>query len=163
CALPPRKPRRPSARRLSGNVAAMAGESNRAARGNRHRAFAGNAGESGGGAMKQIAKLKIRRGADPGADVWETFEVPFEPGQCVQGMHDGARWRDRLRLHRAARAARDESGAAFQQTARARSGNGDRAAGGAVFEMTQRKPVAFGDMRGWIAALKAQHELQEID
>src|SRR6201987_6304986 len=28
---------------------------------------------------------------------------------------------------------------------------------------TQRKPVAFGDLRGWIAALKAQDELQEID
>jgi UbiD family decarboxylase len=27
----------------------------------------------------------------------------------------------------------------------------------------ERKPVAFGDLRGWIAALKAQDELQEID
>src|SRR5262245_59119599 len=26
-----------------------------------------------------------------------------------------------------------------------------------------RKPVAFGDLRGWIAALKAQGELAEID
>src|SRR5581483_11547095 len=26
-----------------------------------------------------------------------------------------------------------------------------------------RKPVAFGDLRGWIATLKAQDELQEID
>src|SRR5207247_5234371 len=27
----------------------------------------------------------------------------------------------------------------------------------------ERKPVAFGDLRGWIAALKAQGELTEID
>ena len=27
----------------------------------------------------------------------------------------------------------------------------------------ERKPVAFGDLRGWIAALKAQGELAEID
>ena len=26
----------------------------------------------------------------------------------------------------------------------------------------ERKPVAFGDLRGWIAALKAQGELAEI-
>ena len=26
----------------------------------------------------------------------------------------------------------------------------------------ERKPVAFGDLRGWIAALEAQGELQEI-
>ena len=29
--------------------------------------------------------------------------------------------------------------------------------------MMQRKPAAFGDLRGWIAALKAHDELQEID
>jgi UbiD family decarboxylase len=29
--------------------------------------------------------------------------------------------------------------------------------------MTERKPVAFGDLRGWIAALRAQGELAEID
>jgi len=29
--------------------------------------------------------------------------------------------------------------------------------------MIERKPVAFGDMRGWIAALKAHDELHEID
>src|ERR1700738_145248 len=27
----------------------------------------------------------------------------------------------------------------------------------------ERKPTAFGDLRGWIAALKAQAELHEID
>src|ERR1700741_2204361 len=27
----------------------------------------------------------------------------------------------------------------------------------------ERKPVAFGDLRGWVAALKAQGELHEID
>src|SRR3954451_20999829 len=27
----------------------------------------------------------------------------------------------------------------------------------------ERKPVAYGDLRGWISALKAQGELQEID
>jgi UbiD family decarboxylase len=29
--------------------------------------------------------------------------------------------------------------------------------------LTERKPVAFGDLRGWIAALKAQGELQAIE
>ena len=29
--------------------------------------------------------------------------------------------------------------------------------------MVERKPVAFGDLRGWIAALKAHNELHEID
>jgi UbiD family decarboxylase len=29
--------------------------------------------------------------------------------------------------------------------------------------MSERKPVAFGDLRGWIAALKTQDELQEVD
>jgi 4-hydroxy-3-polyprenylbenzoate decarboxylase len=29
--------------------------------------------------------------------------------------------------------------------------------------MIERKPVAFGDLRGWIAALKAHNELHEID
>ena len=29
--------------------------------------------------------------------------------------------------------------------------------------MIARKPAAFGDLRGWIAALKAHDELQEID
>jgi succinate dehydrogenase/fumarate reductase-like Fe-S protein len=39
--------------------------------------------------MSAIAKLKIRRGG-PGCPVhWETFEVPFEPGQSVL---DGLRW-----------------------------------------------------------------------
>jgi UbiD family decarboxylase len=27
----------------------------------------------------------------------------------------------------------------------------------------ERKPVAYGDLRGWISALKAHGELQEID
>ena len=29
--------------------------------------------------------------------------------------------------------------------------------------MTERKPVAFGDLRGWIEALRAHGELHEID
>ncbi len=29
--------------------------------------------------------------------------------------------------------------------------------------MSERKPVAFGDLRGWIAALKVRDELQEVD
>ena len=32
---------------------------------------------------KPIAKLKIRRGNSRDAGRWETFEVPFEPGQSV--------------------------------------------------------------------------------
>ena len=39
--------------------------------------------------MSAIAKLKIRRGSRDGLARWETFEVPFEPGQSVL---DGLRW-----------------------------------------------------------------------
>ncbi len=39
--------------------------------------------------MSAIAKLKIRRGSPGGPARWETFEVPFEPGQSVL---DGLRW-----------------------------------------------------------------------
>jgi succinate dehydrogenase/fumarate reductase-like Fe-S protein len=39
--------------------------------------------------MSAIAKLKIRRGSRDGPAHWETFEVPFEPGQSVL---DGLRW-----------------------------------------------------------------------
>jgi succinate dehydrogenase/fumarate reductase-like Fe-S protein len=42
----------------------------------------------------QIAKLKVRRGAAGEAPRFETYEVPFEPGQSVL---DGLRW---LRVHR---------------------------------------------------------------
>ena len=44
--------------------------------------------------MNHIAKLKIWRGLDRQAGRWETFEVPFEPGQSVL---DGVRW---IRVHR---------------------------------------------------------------
>jgi succinate dehydrogenase/fumarate reductase-like Fe-S protein len=36
-----------------------------------------------------VAKLRIRRGGAGEAAHWETFEVPFEPGQSVL---DGLRW-----------------------------------------------------------------------
>jgi succinate dehydrogenase/fumarate reductase-like Fe-S protein len=39
--------------------------------------------------VSTIAKLKIRRGSPGAAARWETFEVPFEPGQSVL---DGLRW-----------------------------------------------------------------------
>ena len=39
--------------------------------------------------MTAHAMLKIRRGSAPDAARWETFEVPFEPGQSVL---DGLRW-----------------------------------------------------------------------
>jgi succinate dehydrogenase/fumarate reductase-like Fe-S protein len=39
--------------------------------------------------MSENATLKIRRGLAPEAGRWETFEVPFEPGQSVL---DGLRW-----------------------------------------------------------------------
>jgi succinate dehydrogenase/fumarate reductase-like Fe-S protein len=39
--------------------------------------------------MSEIATLKIRRGLAANAGRWETFEVPFEPGQSVL---DGLRW-----------------------------------------------------------------------
>ena len=44
--------------------------------------------------MSLVARLKIWRGLDRQAGRWETFEVPFEPGQSVL---DGARW---IRVHR---------------------------------------------------------------
>ena len=39
--------------------------------------------------MSAIATLKIWRGLDPQAGHWDTYEVPFEPGQSVL---DGLRW-----------------------------------------------------------------------
>jgi succinate dehydrogenase/fumarate reductase-like Fe-S protein len=39
--------------------------------------------------MTAVAKLKIRRGTNGAPARWETFEVPFEPGQSVL---DGLRW-----------------------------------------------------------------------
>jgi len=43
--------------------------------------------------MSDVAKLKIWRGLDKVAGRWETYEVPFEPGQTVL---DGVRW---VRIH----------------------------------------------------------------
>ncbi len=39
--------------------------------------------------MSESATLKIWRGLDANAGRWETYEVPFEPGQSVL---DGLRW-----------------------------------------------------------------------
>jgi succinate dehydrogenase/fumarate reductase-like Fe-S protein len=39
--------------------------------------------------MSQTATLKIWRGLDRKAGHWDTYEVPFEPGQSVL---DGVRW-----------------------------------------------------------------------
>jgi succinate dehydrogenase/fumarate reductase-like Fe-S protein len=44
--------------------------------------------------MMQSAQLKIWRGLDRGDGRFETYEVPFEPGQSVL---DGLRW---IRAHR---------------------------------------------------------------
>lgn len=44
--------------------------------------------------MSLTATLRIRRGAEGDAERWETFEVPFEPGQSVL---DGVRW---VRMHK---------------------------------------------------------------
>src|SRR5262249_18078944 len=69
--------------------------------------------------------------------------------QRVQGMHDGARRRDRLRLHGAARAARDDGAAAAQQEAGAGPGDRDRAAGGEIqrlsFNPPPSSPAKAGD------------------
>jgi succinate dehydrogenase/fumarate reductase-like Fe-S protein len=43
--------------------------------------------------MGHLATLKIWRGFDKAAGLWETYEVPFEPGQSVL---DGLRW---IRIH----------------------------------------------------------------
>jgi succinate dehydrogenase/fumarate reductase-like Fe-S protein len=43
--------------------------------------------------MTSVAKLKVRRGADAQGARWETYEVPFEPGQSVL---DGLRY---IRAH----------------------------------------------------------------
>ena len=39
--------------------------------------------------MSNLAKLKVWRGVTKGQGHWDTFEVPFEPGQSVL---DGLRW-----------------------------------------------------------------------
>jgi len=44
--------------------------------------------------MSQQAMLTIWRGSDPDRGHWETYEVPFEPGQSVL---DGLRW---IRINR---------------------------------------------------------------
>jgi succinate dehydrogenase/fumarate reductase-like Fe-S protein len=44
--------------------------------------------------MTLVAKLKVRRGADAEGSHWESYEVPFEPGQSVL---DGLRY---IRAHR---------------------------------------------------------------
>jgi succinate dehydrogenase/fumarate reductase-like Fe-S protein len=44
--------------------------------------------------VSEVATLKIRRGGAPDGERWESFEVPFEPGQSVL---DGLRW---LRIHK---------------------------------------------------------------
>ena len=43
--------------------------------------------------MSALAKLKIRRGTGPEAGRWQSYEVPFEPGQSLL---DGLRW---IRAH----------------------------------------------------------------
>ena len=44
--------------------------------------------------MTECATLRIWRGTDANAGGWETYAVPFEPGQSVL---DGLRW---IRIHR---------------------------------------------------------------
>ncbi len=39
--------------------------------------------------MSTVARLKVRRGETTGAGRWESYDVPFEPGQSVL---DGLRW-----------------------------------------------------------------------
>jgi succinate dehydrogenase/fumarate reductase-like Fe-S protein len=44
--------------------------------------------------MSSIATLRIWRGGEPAAGRWQSYDVPFEPGQSVL---DGLRW---IRAHR---------------------------------------------------------------
>ena len=44
--------------------------------------------------MSEVATLKIHRGGARDGERWESFKVPFEPGQSVL---DGLRW---LRIHK---------------------------------------------------------------
>jgi succinate dehydrogenase/fumarate reductase-like Fe-S protein len=44
--------------------------------------------------VSDIARLKIKRGSSRDQGQWQTYEVPFEPGQSVL---DGLRW---LRVHK---------------------------------------------------------------
>src|SRR5688500_4043985 len=88
--------------------------------------------------------------------------------QRLQGMHDGTGRRDRLCLHSTARAAPDDACAAVKQEAGARPRDRDRPAcrticREGVMMTIHRKPVAFGDMRNWMKALKSAGELREID
>jgi len=39
--------------------------------------------------MSKVAKLKVWRGTEPVAGHWQSYDVPFEPGQSVL---DGLRW-----------------------------------------------------------------------
>ena len=44
--------------------------------------------------MTAMATLQIRRGSEPDAPRWESYDIPFEPGQSVL---DGLRW---VRIHK---------------------------------------------------------------
>src|SRR5262245_16648033 len=83
-------------------------------------------------------------------------------------MHDGAGRRDRLCLHRAARAARDAARAALQQEIGARSRHRDRASERTLCHEGQmmtveRKPVAYDGLHGWLKALEVAGEVKPID
>src|SRR5215469_11588610 len=82
-----RKPRRASARGFPANPTAMADAPARAAR--RRRAASHRRAGKGARVMSSVAKLKIKRGGAGEAARWDSFEVPFEPGQSVL---DGLRW-----------------------------------------------------------------------
>ena len=58
-------------------------------RGRAHRIVGRPTRRRGGGVMSESATLKIWRGLDANAGRWESYEVPFEPGQSVL---DGLRW-----------------------------------------------------------------------
>src|SRR5438876_1126024 len=63
-------------------------------RGNRARANRTRA--AGGGTVRDIATLNIRRSEYSTGERWQRFDVPFEPGQSVL---DGLRWIQALRTH----------------------------------------------------------------
>ena len=84
-----REPRRPPTRGFSRHAAGVASQPGRAARFRRHRADPGARDRAGGRAMSSIAKLKVWRGDSPDTGRWESYDVPFEPGQSVL---DGLRW-----------------------------------------------------------------------
>src|SRR5262245_45760867 len=89
CAATNRESRRTPAGGFSGDLAGVAREPTGSIVRRRIVGHQVQADRFHGSAMTDLATLKVWRGVSPGSGHFETFVVPFEPGQSVL---DGLRW-----------------------------------------------------------------------